>query len=113
MSRRFIISKIKELSEKSSLNSSFVRGFIVFDPKILFKSAKQELFDCLKILVVEYNSSKILTSQQCDAALSQFNGFMENEDKELKRESFKLNHQNDSLDDFYFQRAYVPNYKEL
>lgn len=113
MSRRFIISKIKKLSEKSSLNSSFFRGFIVFDPKILFKSAKQELFDCLKILVVEYNSSKILTSQQCDAALSQFNGVMENEVKELKRDSFKLNHQNDSLDDFYFQHAYVPNYKEL
>lgn len=58
-------------------------------------------------------SSKIPTSQLYNTVLSQFNGFMVNEIKELKRESFKFNHQNDCLHDFYFQHACVHNYKEL
>ena len=38
---------------------------------------------------------------------------MENEVKELKRESFRFNHQNDHVDDFCFQHGCVHNYKEL
>ena len=66
----------------------------------------------MKFLLKEFMNSEILTSQQCDTVLSQFNGFMKNEIKELKRDSFKFNHQNDCLDDFYFQHARVHNYRE-
>ena len=66
----------------------------------------------MKFLLKEFMNSKILTSQQCDTVLSQFNGFMKNEIKELKRDSFKFNHQNDCLDDFHFQHARVHNYRE-
>ena len=103
------MSMIEKLSEKSPLNSLFVRGTTIFDPKLLLEYSKQKLIDHLKILLGEFMSLNILTSLQCDTVLSQFNNFVENEVKKLKTDSFKF----DRLDDFYFQHVCVNNYKDL
>ena len=113
MARQFVVSMIEKLSEKSPLNSLFVRGTTIFDPKLLLEYSKQKLIDRLKILLGEFMSLNILTSLQCDTVLSQFNNFVENEVKELKTDSFKFDPKNDRLDDFYFQHACVNNYKDL
>ena len=104
---------IENLSEKSPLNSLFARGTTIFDPKLLLEYSKQKLIDRLKILLGEFMSLSILTSLHCDAVLSQFNNFVENEVKELKTDSFKFHPKNDRLDDFYFQHPFVNNYKDL
>ena len=113
MARQFVVSMIEKFSEKSPLNSLFVRGTAIFDPKLLLEYSKQKLIDRLKILLGEFMSLNILTLLQCDTVLSQFNNFLENEVKELKTDSFKFDPKNDRLDDFYFQHACVNNYKDL
>ena len=48
MARQFVVSMIEKLSEKSLLNSLFVRGTTIFDAKLLLEYSKQKLIDRFK-----------------------------------------------------------------
>ena len=113
MAKNFIVSMAKKLREKSLLNSPMIRATSVFDPTILIELPKQKLIDRLKTLLGNFMNLKILTPQQCDLVLFQFNDFMDIEIKAIKLEAFKLHHSKDRLDDFYYQHTCISNYKEL
>ena len=111
--KQFVISMVEKLAEKSPLNFALVRASSIFDPNILLELPKQNLVDRLKALLTTLMNLKILTPPQCDIVLSQFKEFNDKEIKAIKKESFKFDYQNDRLDDFYFQKACVKDYKEL
>ena len=113
MTKNFTVSMVEKLREKSLLNSPMIRATSVFDPTVLIALPKQKLIDCLKTLLGNFMNLKILTPQQCDLVLSQFKDFMDIEIKAIKPEPFKFTHPKDRLDDFYYQHAFISNYKEL
>ena len=109
----FVVTMLNELFERCPLVSNVIRSAAIFDPTVLVSLPKTILIKRIKTLLMEMMESKIMSSTDCDKTASKFNGLIDSEVKKLRVEFEVCDQKLHHLDEFYFQKVQVQNYKTL
>ena len=96
-----------ERSLKNVLGCSSVRATTVFNPNLKAKSfSKQQLIDCLEVLLKHFMTLNIWSATQYDQVLADFSTFYQNELKHAKVNGRKFKKDKDRLDNCYVKELF-------
>ena len=108
----FFVTMMNKLFERCPLISNVIRSAAIFDPTVLVSLPKTILIKQMKTLM-EMMESKIMSSTDCDKIASEFKGVIDSEVKKLRVKFEVFDQKLHRLDDYYFQKVQIQNYKTL
>ena len=104
---------LNKLFKRCNLDSNVIRLAAIFVPNVLVSLPKTILIKQMKTLLMEMMVCKIMSSTNFDKTGSEFNRLTDSEVKKLRVEFREFYQKLHRLDQFYFQRVQVQNYKTL
>ena len=112
--RKFLVSVLQKIFERSPPQSAVVRSSRIFDPKVVVSYSASDSEKCLKGLIHQLMSLSILQPTFCHKVRESFRNFL-TEDLVLHKEKFiNYDRATQRLDDFYFNSTVnVKKYPEL
>ena len=112
--RKFLVSVLQKIFERSPPQSAVVRSSRIFDPKVVVSYSASDSEKCLKGLIHQLMSLSILQPTFCHKVRESFRNFL-TEDLVLHKEKFiSYDRATQRLDDFYFNSTVnVKKYPEL
>ena len=98
--QKFIIGMITKLFERSPLGLNFLRYEGIFNTSVLFELERNLLTKRMKTLLKFMIELNIMEPSRCDKALSEFNGFCDNDRKNISDKFAEFDESSSCLDEF-------------
>ena len=112
--KKFVITTVNKILEKSPIGSVVVRNANAFDPKTILTSSSHELIKKVKSIMSHLIQLEWFNESYSDKVIFQYRDFLENEVKELHDRFQHYKRKDCRLDDFFFSICSIDSkYEEL